>query len=68
MFLAMLIGGMMARDAFPTAMKHKYGVDLTKLTAGQRKFLFAPMNRDRTFEPLVFATRLNVIDDIPDKE
>jgi hypothetical protein len=62
MFFSMLVGAMLARDAFPTVLKKQYGVDLTKYTAAERERLFKPMNSSRTIEPIVLITRADALD------
>lgn len=62
MIFAMMFGAMLARDAFPTALKAKYGVDLTRYTKAEIEWLFKPMNRERTIEPLVLITRAATLD------
>lgn len=61
MIFAMIVGAMLARDSQQDYLRAKYGFDASKYTKSEVETLFKPMNRERTFDPLVFVTRLDAV-------
>lgn len=62
MIPTMIIGALIAFDSPRQSIKGQYGIDVSRYTAEQQKWLFRPMNRDGTIEPIVLITRANALD------
>lgn len=67
---SIMLAILMARTALYGEIKARYRIDVTRYTAKERAWLFKPMNREGTIEPLVLITRANALDQdrIPPRE